>query len=242
MVPPPGYVAYGNAPTPVARVHRLKGLSTAVTILVGLSALGAIISALLQTSVNTKAQEFLDGTITESEFVDSITGWSAVAGVSGLAMLAGMVLVMIWMYRVAANLRAYGIPTTWHPLWAIFGWFLPPGALYIIPLLMFREQWSKSTPASIGQPSPMTKQGDSPALWVWWVCFGLWPVVSILVNGSASFGNMGNTDADATAENLVETGNLMAMLSGVATVVAGAAFIAFVRQLTARQGALTGEQ
>ena len=58
-----------------------------------------------------------------------------------------MVLVMIWMYRISANLRAFGMTTTWHPLFAIFGWFLPPVVLYVIPFLMLREQWTSQTRA-----------------------------------------------------------------------------------------------
>ncbi|MDG1784495.1 MAG: hypothetical protein P8H61_01125, partial [Ilumatobacter sp.] len=34
MAPPPGYVAYGSAPTPTPKVSRVKGLSTAITIVV----------------------------------------------------------------------------------------------------------------------------------------------------------------------------------------------------------------
>ena len=58
---------------------------------------------------------------------------------------------MIWMYRMAANHRALQRNGTWAPGWAIGGWFLPPGGLYIIPFLMFRELWKASDPNGPGR-------------------------------------------------------------------------------------------
>ena len=48
------------------------------------------------------------------------------------------------MYRIATNVRAFQRQTTWSPLFAIFGWMLPPFVLYVIPFLMLRELWKAS--------------------------------------------------------------------------------------------------
>ncbi len=243
LAPPPGYVAYGSAPTPTARVSRIKGLSTAIIITVAIAGVGGLLNSFLQSSLRSDAEDFLAGGISETEFNDQVTSSSAFSILAGVGTIAAAVLVMIWMYRIASNLRAFGIPTTWHPLFAIFGWFLPPVVLYVIPFLMLREHWAKSVPsAAPGQTGVSTvKQGENPVLWAWWLLFGIWPLVAIFIAADSLFGNFGDTGAEAIAQNLVDTNSTVTLISGVIGVLGAVTWILFVRQLTARHRTLTTE-
>lgn len=241
MGPPPGYVAYGSAPTPTKRVGRIQGLATAISIVVAIAGLGGLLNGFLQMSLRSDAEDFIAGRTSESEFNDTVLSSSAFSAVAGIATLAGMVLVMIWMYRVAANLRAYGHQTTWHPLFAVFGWVLPPGILYVIPLLMLRELWSKSAAAPGGGVSTDGGSNENPVLWVWWLFFGLLPLILLGFSASSALGGITDTDAEDVAERLVDSSDAITLLGAGGGLIAAAAWIIFVRQLTARHRGLTGE-
>ena len=237
LQPPPGYVAYGAAPTPAARLGRVGGLTKAITILIGLAAaVNAIVAALSQ-GAQDAAQEFLDGETSSSEFTNAILGYTLVQAVSGLVMLAAMVVVMIWMYRMASNIRAYGTSTTWHPLWAVFGWFLPP-VLFIIPLLMLRELWSKSAHRSGNESAP---GGENITLWVWFALFGVLPLALTILQAGSFADQFSAQGAETQAGTLVDAG-AFAVVGPLATIAASVAWIVFARQLSKRHTAMTGER
>ncbi len=247
MAPPPGYVAYGSAPTPMQKVSRVKGLATAISIVVAIAALGGLLNGFLQLGLRSEAEDLLAGRISDNDFNDQLVSSSAFSALSGVATIAAMVLVMIWMYRISANLRAFGITTTWHPLFAIFGWFLPPVVLYVIPFLMLREQWTKSTPSAVaGQPSGTTDTttdttAANPVLWVWWLAFGIWPLVALFLSAGSLVGSFSDTGAEAVAENLLDTNQTVTIIGSFVGLIAAIAWILFVRQLTMRHRSLTSE-
>jgi len=231
MAPPPGYVAYAGAPTPTANVSRVKGLSMAIMIIVGIAGVGGLLNGFLSSGLSSTAQDFLDGEISTSEFQDELITSSLLSAVVGVATIATMVLVMIWMYRIASNLRAFGIETTWHPLFAVFGWFLPPFVLYVIPFLMLREQWTKSG-----------GKGENPTLGVWWLAFGIWPLIALALSARTLLDGIGETDPDEVAQTLIDNSQTLTIVSSVISLVAAVTWILFVRQLTARHQSLTGER
>ncbi len=242
MAPPPGYVAYGSAPTllPAQRVSRIGVLSTAITVMVGIAGIGALVNGFIQSSLQSKATDFINGTTTRSEFQDSVVSSSAISAVAGVAMFAGAILVMIWMFRITSNLRKLGMSTTWHPLFAIFGWMLPPGVLFVIPALMLREQWIKSAPPAHTGALPGASK-DNPLLLVWWLFFGLLPLIMLGVSANSVFTGFGDTSTEAVAERFAETGSAVTMIGAVGSLIAAVVFIMFSRQLTARHRSLTGE-
>jgi hypothetical protein len=237
MAPPPGYVANSNLPT--QKFRRVKGLSTAISVAVAVAGIGGLLNGIFQSGLRSDAEDLLAGRISENAFNDQLVSSSAFSALSGVATLASMVLVMIWMYRISANLRAFGTTTTWHPLFAIFGWFLPPVVLYVIPFLMLREQWTKSKSSAI---APHTDgKSNNPALWVWWLAFGIWPLLALFLSAGSLTGSFGDTSAEAVAENLLDTNQSVAIVGSVIGLVAAIAWILFVRQLTARHRSLTSE-
>lgn len=237
LQPPPGYVAYGSAPTPTGRVARIGGLAKAITVLVAVAGAITLIIAILSPGATNSAEEFLDGESTSSEFTDAIVAFTLVQGAAGVVTFAAMIIVMIWMYRLASNLRTFGISTTWHPLWAVFGWFLPP-VLYIIPLLMLRELWSKSTNSADADTSA---DGENPMLWIWFALFSVVPVILAVVQAGSFADQFSSQGAETQANTLVDAGALN-IVSPLVTVAAAAVWIFFVRQLSDRHIELTGER
>jgi hypothetical protein len=213
----------------------------AVMILTGIVALGTIGTTILSGGVSQDAQDFLQGQLTDSEFQDAIGPLNAIQLLTGLATLATGVLTIIWMYRIARNVRAYGRQTTWSPLFAIFGWFLPPMVLYIIPFLMLRELWKASESTVVDESDSWRKSRDNPLLWAWFALFGLLPVIVLAVQvGSLTTNGLPSGNLDSVAESLDDFGTI-GLITGVLNVIAAVVWVLFVRQLTDRHTRLTGE-
>jgi hypothetical protein len=224
--PPPGYVAYGGAGAVPRNVQTIGGLTKALWILVAIFIPFQVLSMFGSIATANRAQDFLDGTISESEF----TNGAGIAGsLGGLLVVPIAVLTMIWMFRMASNLQALGRQgQTWKPGWAIGGWFVPPCVLYVIPWLMFGELWKGSDPeVSAGDPS-WKQSRVAPIVHVWWVLYGLAPIATFFVS-VGQFTNF-NTDPDEMAENLAgTTGTIIA--SSMIGLAAAVVYLLLVRQL-----------
>ena len=239
-MPPPGYEGYNNPPA-ADWVKRIGGLGTTVMVLTAAVALGTVATTILSVGAAQDADKFLQGELTDSQFQSAIGPVNAVQLLTGLATLATAVLSIIWMYRIAKNVKAYGRQTTWSPLFAIFGWFLPPMVLYIIPFLMLRELWKASDSTVVDGSDSWKKSGENPTLWAWFVLYGLLPVIIIAAQvGTLTSNGIPSGDLDSIAESLEDFGAL-AVSTGLLTLVAAVAWILFVRQLTGRHKSLTGE-
>jgi hypothetical protein len=240
MNPPPGYVAYGNAPTPFQALRRVGRLSTAVVVLTIIGAVGTVVTAALTATVRQDARDFLSGATSEAQFRSAIGPLSAAQSLSVVATLATFVLTVIWMYRLASNVRAFQRRTTWHPLFAIFGWMLPP-LLYIIPFLMLRELWRASDPTNADDTEGWRGSANNPVTWVWFVLYGIAPIVLLVFSARSTFSGLSSQNLESLA-NTLDNFSFAAMLSTVLSVAAAAAWIVLVRQLTARHIALTNER
>jgi hypothetical protein len=220
-------------------VARVGGLATAAMIMVGVVGGAAVLAAVLSAASRDAARDYREGRITENEFLESYL----IVGVLGLVQLAAtvaaFVLVVMVMYRLAANHRALGRRGTWGPGWAIGGWFLPPLVLYVIPFLMFRELWKASDPDA---STESWKQGQvSPVVTIWWVLYGLVPLALIFGQGAGSVGGGGFAGTtDALAETVDEQFALT-LVGSLFTLAAAIAFIVMARGLVDRHRRLTGE-
>ena len=237
---PPGYVGYSSNPTPYVALKRVGGLARVIVILTAIVAAATVITTLLSVGVAGDASDFLAGDLTDDEFRDSLAPLSAVQSIAGVFTLASGVVTMIWMYRMAVNIRAFGRRTTWSPLFSIFGWFLPPFFLYVIPFLVLREQWKGSDPA-VDQTDGWKANSDNRTLWGWFVFYGLLPLVLFGAQiGSVASAGLGTGDVETVAESLDQV-SALTFLSAVSVVGAAIFWIIFVRQLTRRHVALTSE-
>ena len=241
MTPPPGYAAYDGHPTPAAPTRRIGGLVIPIVVSVSIVAIGTLIAAFLSAGVATDAADFLAGSLEESEFEDALVPLNSVQLLVSVATLATGVLTIVWMFRIANNVRAFGRATTWSPLFAIFGWFLPPLILYVIPFLVLRELWKASEPTVVDGTDDWKRSPDNPLLWVWFVLFGLVPAVLFAVQiGSFAAGGIPTGDLESVAESLDEFGAI-GWLTAVLNVAAAIVWVRIVRQLTQRHKRLTNE-
>lgn len=217
-------------------LKRVGGVGRAATILVGVAALAGLGVWLAGVATVGDAEDFLAGRLSSSDFQTSVLVYSLMGIVQGAATVASIVLVMIWMYRLAANHRALHRGGRWGPGWAIGGWFLPP-FVYVIPFLMFRELWRCSDPdVPIGgewrtRPVP-------PVVTAWFVVYGPLALVVQAATSMTTFDLSGSEEA--LAEQIVD-GQTGAALVAIVGLVAGALFIVMARGLTERHRRLIGE-
>ena len=198
MSPPPGYVAYGG---PLAFNGALQG---------DRQHLQGDGRAALDLPAAATADGLRSGQVVARGHDDSSTGRSPNSRSRiryrsrpvrswGLMVIPIAVLTMIWMFRMSANLRTLGRHgQTWAPGWGIASWFVPPCVIYAVPWLMFRELWKGSDPAC--DPSdPAWKNGRvSPLVNVWWVLYGLVPLLGLLLRSRrCRSGRYGHDDANA---------------------------------------------
>ena len=241
LSPPPGYQAYSAAPTPVSgSLSRVSGLSKAVVILAAVAAVGSVVTAITTPGAVDSARQFRDGAISESRFLDDYTAYGLTQTLQGIGTLATAVLTIIWLYRIAKNVRVMGRATTWAPIWAVFGWILPP-VLIIIPFLMVREMWKASNP-DVGLGAEQWKQGDeNPLIIVWFVLYGIVPAILTVISSSNALSAGFEQDAEDVARVLDESGSVT-ILGSIVSAVAAVVWILVVRQLTARHVAFTNER
>lgn len=198
-----------------------------------------LLSIFDQIRLSREAEKFLDGEISEQSFEDSVS--INASSIIGLVVIPIAVLTMIWMFRMAANLRKLGrVGQTWAPGWGIAAWFVPPCIVYAVPWLMFKELWKGSDPA-IAPGDPAWKQAPvSRLVTVWWVLYGLVPLLGFF----SAAGVAGQFRAGMTMRTLAErfrdftAVNVFFIIVGmVATVV----YLRLVRDLSSRHMQSTRE-
>ena len=214
-------------------------MRTALLVVLAVFVVVMIVQVVTLPGVVDSARDLLDGTITEDEFEDSL----GLYGFSGLVtfplQIATVVLSVIWLFRIAKNHQTLSRRLTWTPGWAISGWVLPPLVLYIIPLLMLRESWKAADPDVPPGDERWRSNGDSPLIWIWWVLYGLAPIIFIAVAFGAQF-RTSNADLLDSADFFDDRFAVL-LAQSVVTVLAAAAWALVVRALSDRHRRLTGE-
>lgn len=245
LSPPPGYQAYDTPPT-AGVVRRIGGLTKALTILVAVVGAAAFISAVMTGGLRSDARAYREGRITEEAFLESYLLVGILGFLQIAATVAAFVLTLIVMHRLVTNHRALGRAGRWTPGWAIGGWFLPPLVLYVIPYLVFREQWRASEPLRPDDPDVWRGAPVPPVVSIWWVLYGLMPLAIIVAQfgfgGDASSTGSGGlaSTTDAVARSIEDQYGLT-LVAGITTLAAALAFIVMMRGLSARHRRLTGE-
>jgi hypothetical protein len=243
MGPPPGYVAYGDAPAVHRGLQRIGGLAKALSVLlliyIPLSALNIVATV----QVANRAKRFADNRIGKDEFA-RISRFN-IGSIAGYFVVPIAVLTIVWMFRMAQNVRSLGRPgLRFSPGWAIGGWFTPPCVVYAVPWLMFRELWKASEPdVAPGDPS-WRDRPVSPLVNLWWVCYGLVPLLGIFSAAGIVSQLRTTDDSEGRLRDLADQLHRYLPLNvALATVglLSGVVYLLLVRQLSDRHMRATHE-
>jgi len=222
---------------------RIGGLTKALTVLVAIYIPLALVGVGATVRAAHRARDFLDGKISATSFQSSV-GLGSNFG--GLLVFGIAPLTMIWMFRMAQNARTLGRPgLKFAPGWAIGGWFTPPLVLYVVPWLMFRELWKASEPEVPPGDASWRQAKVSPIVEVWWVLFGLVPLIGLFTAAGllSQFRNLGD-DADIRRRKLAEQldGHLtLNVIVAILGVLGAVAYLIVIVQLSRRHRRATGE-
>lgn len=233
--PPTSLPASGSAGTPAA-FARVLPVARWTQIALAAVAVLQIVTLTLSWTVVDDAELLLDDRISESDFIARYAGVAVVSLLMAGVGVAVWVLAIVWMHRLAGNADRLGRRGRWTPGWAIGGWFCPP-VLFVIPFLHLRQLWRSTDP----RPGDAWHTGPvAPIVTVWWALYGLLPALLIPLGASVAFRGVGEGDGQDLARQIRDDLTLQT-LSGALSVAAAVAFGLLVRQLSARQAAITGE-
>lgn len=145
--------------------------------------------------------------------------------------IATAVVVMMWMYRAAANVRAFhNFPFRATPGWLVASFFIPIISLYA-PYQTMKEVWRASDPKTIGSDDTSWVNALVPVLFpIWWGTY-------LLHSFIATFGAMGTFTGATRSAEMLETQAHTSLVADAFFAVAAAAICIIMKQLAARQAA-----
>ncbi len=226
LPPPPPPI-----PVPTFRWRSLKGLTSALTVLLVLVAVASAFAIVAYFRRISALGDIIDGSLdldTVRRVHDADDFVRAATGIMSLLSFAILVLIIIWTYRAAKNNEALGrkYPRL-KPGWAIAGWLIPL-ANAVIPLLILQDLW-RGSDATTRRDSTSWRANSGSALIGWYWAFLL---VSVARNG------FGRTRARLiVTDELRElrTHDTIAIVGLVAAIAAAVLAIQVVRRIAARQ-------
>jgi hypothetical protein len=220
-------------------LKRVKGLGVASSVIVLIAGALSLVELAAGQAARDEAQQFRDGLLTETEFFEQAAGYLLVTVLIGLVQIVAAIVTIIFVRRVASNLRSLHRGTTWGPGWAIGGWFAPP-VLFVIPTLLLREAWKASDP-DVPVGGDWRSRPGSPLPLVWFVLYGLAPVVLLIAQtSSGGFDNVFGGSGDQVADSILD-GRPSAVATALISAAAAVAWFVLVRSLSDRHRRLTGE-
>jgi hypothetical protein len=192
--------------------HPTRGLTTALTALLGLSAGRSALSIIAMGVQIELLGRIALGQFTQAEAATSDTLVQALAGVELALLFATAIVLFVWFNRSNRNARAFGNaeymqfgPNAW-------GWFFCPLLNLWKPFQAFRELWNTSQEPAKYEPPPVY-------FGAWW---GFWLGGGVLGNLAASMLNQTKVEALVTASGL-------SIAASVCSIVAAGCLILVVR-------------
>lgn len=244
LAPPPGYVAYGSPGAAMSGQFRpIGGLARAAVVLQSITIALSLIVLAIQLTLRDEARDFLDGAITKKDFDDATGGFGMVSLLAGGLGLALIIVLILWSFRIAGNLRTFGrLPLTWKPPLAIVVWILGGCTLNIITFLMLREHWRGSDPEVAAGDTSWRSRSIDQSIIVWFALTVAGSVMSLVfvgaggVVGDVDLGDSSTTFAKQLSDHAAGTA-----ASTLVSLAANVAFIFVIRTLSARHMRLTHE-
>ncbi|MBI4882766.1 MAG: DUF4328 domain-containing protein [Actinobacteria bacterium] len=221
--------------------RRTKALATWLVVLLSISLLVQVALILVQLTLKDAAKDFIEDNLTAAQFDDKIAVFLLVALLASIASIAQIVLLVIWTFRLAKNNQVLGRqPQSFSPGATIAVNILGGCTLGILNYFMWREVWSASDPATAaGDPS--WKQRAVTPLLTAYLALSLAGIAAGIAGGARQFGGFRTSNKPSDLAKDIADQIAVLSLSGILAAAASAAFLVFVRQLSARHVALTGE-
>jgi hypothetical protein len=227
--PASSYGAPGYGYAAPAQVKPLKGLATAISVLLAITGLAAVWAAVALFHRASVVSDFtgLAG-VSIQDIKDADSQVSGSVGLFQFGLLATGIVWIIWQFRFAKNAQAlrgnYGLA----PGWAIGGWFIPFGNLVLPQLQLFQAAKASSPDLPPGQPATA---GTAPAsVLAWWVAYDLAGALFAIGQLTRPDKNSFNFDLDKFVR-----ADRLSGFSCLVYVVAAVIAILMVRALTDRQ-------
>jgi hypothetical protein len=240
MAPPPGFVAYGTPGVGSGAIKNIGGIAKALVILQCIMLASSVLVLILQLVIASKATDFENGTIDLSDFEDSLAPVLAFGLLLAAVAIGGLVVLIIWSFRIAGNLRALGRDITWKPGLTIVAWLLGGCTFNIITFLMLNEHWKASDP-EVRFGDQRWKSSPVSSLIVAWFVLTLAQVALAFGSGfrnayGVNVGSDSRNYADALADHLP-----IVLLAGAAGIASSVLMIMIIRSMTARHMRATRE-
>ena len=202
----------------------VRGLATAVTVLLGITLLVDVVSigsGLLQLELIERIQsaDFTQAELTQNDAREVALGFAA----TSLYVVTGIVFI-VWFRRAYQNLDHFGHVRALGTGWAIGGWIVPIVSLYR-PFQMAREIWHASDPESLGGGDSTSTPGLLASWWGAWIVGNVAGQIALRTSLSAE--SVGEIQATTVAQ----------LVANAVTIVSAPLAILVVRELTRRQEA-----
>jgi Domain of unknown function (DUF4328)/Protein of unknown function (DUF2510) len=225
----------GDAPAPMSgprpserydtlRFRTLGGLTTALTWLLGASAVSALALAAVCGNRISKISAFEDhrtlASLTDLNNADDTV--TAMGSVLSLIMLAVLVVFIIYLFRASKNTELWDTGRRgWTPGWTIGAWFIPL-ANFVIPVLVVLDIWRRTPERSADGERHSTP--STSVVVVWWVLFLIGTIGIRLDVGYDTLGEYKTQDG-------------IHIVGGIALAISAVILIRIVRDLARRQRA-----
>jgi hypothetical protein len=234
MSPPPGYVAYGDPGAASGTFKRIGGLTKALVTLSVIAIVANALSVLVQVGLRTAARDYRQGAITSTQFADKLGPYLAVSALAGSLALAVLVVQIIWVHRMANNLKVLRRQgQSFSPGATIAINILGGCTLGILPYFMWRELWKGSDPSS-PPGDPTWKQRRVGQIVHIWLAATLVTVAASVGLGVGSAITRINRGSNTSLAKQLDTQFGFVALAGVFGIITTGIFVGLVRQLAAR--------
>ncbi|MFN2590809.1 MAG: DUF4328 domain-containing protein [Actinomycetota bacterium] len=168
----PGGVAVASGAPSFGRVEvrRTSALATALSVMVGATAVLAVLTAAARIGLIARLREFDRGATGRAAVVEAGNTVGSLARLTFLAIVVAAVVWVVWHHRVHANVVARGIQGLRYSPGMVVAWWLIPVVNLVMPLLTTSETWKA---AAAENRDPSWRERPMPGLlilwWVFWV-------------------------------------------------------------------------
>ena len=200
--------------------YRLRGLATALSWLLGVGIALSLVSAFASIHRGQMVGDLRDDpyshSYSELDSADTLVANTALLNL--LVLVAVSVMLIVWAWRATKNLQGWGVELERGPGWAIGGWFVPIGNLFI-PYQVIRDTW-------VLAPSPdgsLPQKRNGPWFTAW---------ILHLISGAVGLRSMFSSPDDDL--RMIQASNYLAGVSDIIWIAAAVALIVAVRQISDR--------